>query len=109
MRYIHSYMHAIPATYIAAAQNKFEIVIFPDHRFSRGMVTRLIYLNHSQEVYMVNDITLDLGHRNFAARYTPCLRLGVYLAVERATPFNQNPPPHRRYTDWDAAVSRGAE
>ena len=29
---------------------------------------------------MANDTTLDLGHRKFAARYTPRLRLGVYLA-----------------------------
>ena len=40
-------------------------------------------MNHSKVVYITNRTTLDLGHRKFAvrycSRYTPRLRLGVYL------------------------------
>ena len=36
-------------------------------------------MNHGKAVHIANHTTLDLGHRKFAVRYTPRLRLGVYL------------------------------
>ena len=39
----------------------------------------MYYMNHSKVVYITNHTTLDLSHWKFAVRYTPRLRLGIYL------------------------------
>ena len=36
-------------------------------------------MNHGKEGYIANHITLELGHRKFAVRYTPRLQVGVYI------------------------------
>ena len=47
-------------------------------------------------VYIANHTTLDLGHWKFAVRYTPHLRLGVYLLRMFNGKFSQEMPAMKR-------------
>ena len=47
-------------------------------------------------VYIVNHTTLNHGHWKFAVRYTPHLRLGVYLLQMFNGKFSQEMPAAKR-------------